>query len=268
MSELTNPKYLLTNQYKNAANLNARIQLHERFSVNKYDWQRWVFDHFTILPRRGRILEIGCGPGELWRKNGDRIPEGWDIVLSDFSPGMLQEARQHLQGIQGRFTFQQAHAQAIPFANEHFDAVIANHMLYHVPDRAKALAEIRRVLRSGGRFYAATNGQKHLLELHELISTFVTDSAKLWGASIQISFRLESGKEELSQSFAQVTLDRYEDALVVTEVEPLLAYILSAPLAIALDSSTIKQLTEHIQQEIASNGAFHITKETGLFEAF
>ncbi|MDQ6644471.1 MAG: methyltransferase domain-containing protein [Chloroflexota bacterium] len=268
MSELTNPEYLLTSQYKIAANLNARIQLHERFSVNKYDWQRWVFDHFTLLPRRGRILELGCGPGELWRKNGDRIPEGWDIVLSDFSPGMLQETRQNLQGIQGRFTFQQADAQAISFADEYFDAVVANHMLYHVPNSAKALAEIRRVLRSGARFYAATNGQKHMRELHELISTFVTNSAKLWSASSPLPFRLEGGREELSQSFAHVTLDRYEDALVVTEVEPLLAYILSAPLAIALDSSTIKQLTERIQQEIATHGAFHITKETGLFEAF
>lgn len=268
MSELTNHEYLLTKQYKNASNLNARIQLHERYSVNKYDWQRWVFDHFTLLPRQGRILEIGCGPAELWRKNGDRIPEGWDITLSDFSPGMLQEASQQLQGIQGRFSFQQVDAQAIPFTNEHFDTVIANHMLYHVPDRAKALAEIRRVLRSGGRFYAATNGQKHLRELHELISTFVTDSAKLWSASSPLPFRLAGGKEELSQSFAHVTLDRYEDALVVTEVEPLLAFILSAPLAIALDSSIIKQLTERIQQEIATHGAFHITKETGLFAAF
>src|SRR5450759_51077 len=98
MSELTDPTYLVGEQYKDATNLNARIQLHQRFSTNKYDWQRWVFDHLSI-PHNGRILEIGCGPGELWHRNRERIPEHWDITLSDLSPGMLREAQHNLQGI-------------------------------------------------------------------------------------------------------------------------------------------------------------------------
>ncbi|HET7639881.1 MAG TPA: class I SAM-dependent methyltransferase, partial [Ktedonobacteraceae bacterium] len=93
MSDLIDQHYLLTDQYNNAQKLEARIQLHQRFSTNTYDWHRWVFDHLTIPPD-SRILELGCGPADLWRKNADRIPENWHITLSDFSPGMLQEARQ------------------------------------------------------------------------------------------------------------------------------------------------------------------------------
>ncbi|HLQ30196.1 MAG TPA: hypothetical protein VK140_13265 [Ktedonobacteraceae bacterium] len=48
MFEPDQQQYLLTKQYKNAANLNARIALHRRFSMNKYEFQRWVFDQFSI----------------------------------------------------------------------------------------------------------------------------------------------------------------------------------------------------------------------------
>src|ERR1700758_5420037 len=87
MSDLTNQSYLLNEQYKDAANLNARIQLHARFSTNKRGWNRWVFDQFKIPPN-GRILELGCGPGKLWSSNLDGIGADWQITLSDFSEGM------------------------------------------------------------------------------------------------------------------------------------------------------------------------------------
>src|SRR5206468_935801 len=117
------------------------------------------------LPSTARILEIGCGPGRLWVENAARIPPGWALTLSDFSPGMAQEARRNLQTVAQPARYLVCDAQALPFAAGHFDAVIANHMLYHVPDRARAFAAIRRVLRPGGTFYAATNGPAHLREL-------------------------------------------------------------------------------------------------------
>src|SRR5207248_3230373 len=117
-------------------------------------------------------------------------------------------------------------AQTIPFREASFDGVIANHMLFHVPDRAKALTEIRRVLRPGGRFYASTIGQAHMVELDERLGELTGDtnsSSHRWGDA----FNLEKGQSEMSRWFSHVELHRYEDALLVTEVEPLLAYLLS-----------------------------------------
>jgi ubiquinone/menaquinone biosynthesis C-methylase UbiE len=88
-------------QYRDASNLNARIALHERFSTNAYGWQRWVFDQLE-LPPDARVLELGCGTGKLWVENRDRTPEGWDVTLTDASPGMLREARRNL-GLDRRF---------------------------------------------------------------------------------------------------------------------------------------------------------------------
>jgi ubiquinone/menaquinone biosynthesis C-methylase UbiE len=265
MSEVANQKYLLTDQYKNASNLNARIQLHARFSKNKYGWHRWIFDQFKIAPG-SRILELGCGPGQLWASNLDRIPQDWDITLSDFSVGMLQDAQQKLAESKRDFTFRIIDAQRIPFEDQGFDAVIANHMLYHVPDRGKALAEIRRVLKPGGRFYASTIGQTHMREIDALAKSLV--SAHFWWSEEKGGFVLETGAEELSHYFSQVKLYRFQDALVVTEAEPLIAYMLSGRLKSAFVGEKLQTLRQIIEHELATRGSIHITKDSGLFEAY
>ena len=84
---------LIAEQYRDSSNLDVRIGFHERFSINKYPWMRWVFDHFEFPPSC-YILELGCGAGNLWVENSDRIREDWEIVISDASPGMLDKARQ------------------------------------------------------------------------------------------------------------------------------------------------------------------------------
>src|SRR6476661_8545769 len=97
---------LVAEQYKTPLNLDARIQLHDRFSTNKYDWMLWVFDQFK-LPATAQILEIGCGTGKLWHTNLHRIPASWTITLSDQSAGMLEQARQNLGDQAPRFCFEQ-----------------------------------------------------------------------------------------------------------------------------------------------------------------
>jgi ubiquinone/menaquinone biosynthesis C-methylase UbiE len=259
--------YLLTKQYNNARNLKARIEIHERFSTNKYDWQRWVFDHFNV-PATANVLELGCGPGELWDRNRDRIPEGWHITVSDFSSGMIQEAQQQLRESGHHFTFRQIDAQAIPFEENYFDAVIANHMLYHVPDRAKALSEIQRVLKPGGHFYAATNGESHMAELKKLVGEFNMADIVRWDSFTISSFRKENGREELSRWFKSVEMHIYENGLLITEADPLVAYVLSTPVGMSFDEEKTASFTAFVQQRINEQGAIAVAKSTVLFEAY
>jgi SAM-dependent methyltransferase len=253
--------YLLNEQYKDSSNLNARIQLHELFSSNKQGVHSWLFDHYD-LPPQARVLELGCGPATLWVKNLGRIPDEWDITLSDFSAGMLEDARRNLGKHRQRFKFEVVDAQSIPFDDESFDAVIANFMLYHVPDRPKAFAEIHRVLRPGGRFYAATLGKDHLRELDDMVSR-LTGSERRMGGSAVLGFLLENGAEQMAPWFPDVRLHRYEDALVITEAEPLIAYILSMSVGPDLDTD---KLASFVRQELARGGAIHVTKDSGMFE--
>jgi SAM-dependent methyltransferase len=261
MSRISDPKYLLTRQYQNASNLEARIALHARFSVNAYGWYTWLFDHLR-LPPQSRVLELGCGTARFWLANLDRIPEGWDVTLSDFSAGMLQEAQQNLRDSRRPFTFTVIDAQTIPHEDESLDGVIANHMLYHVPDRPKAFAEIRRVLRAGGKLYAATNGQAHLRELNGFLPERASDFGREYG------FHLENGRDQLAPWFSTIALHRYDDALIVTEAEPLIAFVLSTRIASALNDNARLELARRVKQELAAHGAIHVTKDSGLFEAW
>jgi ubiquinone/menaquinone biosynthesis C-methylase UbiE len=266
MSKLSDQEFLLTEQYKNASNLDARIQLHRRFSTNKYGWMRWVFDQFD-LPPVCRILDLGCGPANLWAENLDRIPAGWQITLTDFSPGMVAQAQENLHGSGRSFAFETVDAQSIPYDDASFDAIVANHMLYHVPDRSKALAEIRRILRPGGKFYASTVGKNHMHELDEMIDRFDPES-KLQYARGANPFTLESGLPQIKRWFSGVTAYRYEDNLIVTEAEPLIAYILSmADAQTVLVGDKLKELVEYVEQQIAMHGAIYITKDSGVFAA-
>jgi ubiquinone/menaquinone biosynthesis C-methylase UbiE len=261
MAQISDQTYLLARQYHNGSNLEARIALHARFSTNTYGWYAWLFDHLH-LPPRSRILELGCGTGRFWLANVDRIPEGWDVTLSDFSPGMLREAQQTLRDGRRPFAFAVVDAQAIPYEDECFDGVIANHMLYHVPDRPKAFAEIRRVLRPGGRLYAATNGQAHLRELNDFLPERTSDFGREYG------FHLENGRDQMAPWFSTIALHRYDDALIVTEAEPLIAFLLSTRIASTLDDDARAELVGRVEQELAAHGAIHITKDSGLFEAW
>jgi SAM-dependent methyltransferase len=267
MSHVSDPAYLRHDQYRDATNLLDRMSIHDRFSTNPQPWQRWVFDHLDGAPE-SRWLELGAGPGMLWRANQDRLPAGWRVVLSDFSPGMVGEARQHLAA-DGRFAFLVADARALPFRDASFDGVIANHMLYHVPDRPAALAEIRRVLRPGGRLFTATNGPAHMQELDDLLQRFDPEqpSGRL-GGQFSANFGTQNGQAQLAPFFHPVIRHDFADGLIVTEGEPLVAYIGSLAGSRGMDRDQRAALRGFIAAELAAHGPIRITKETALFEAW
>ena len=266
MSRRSDQQYLLDKQYHDATNLKARINLHTRFKTNPYDWFHFVFDQFN-LPQEAVILELGCGAGTLWVRNLERIPSSWDITLSDFSPGMLEEARQNLSSANRPFHFKIIDAQQLPIQDEQLDVVVANHMLYHVPDRPKALAEIYRALKPGGFLFAATNGEKHLIELDALYEQLMPELSHTIDSTFSASaFTLENGAEQLAPWF-QSNIQYYEDSLVVTETEPLVAYLQSmVPFDdIQVSQKQVTTLHQMIEGRIKADGCIRITKSTGIF---
>lgn len=265
ITENQNVDYLRDDQYRDASNLSARARLHVLYSTNATCWPVWVFDQLNLQPGM-RVLECGCGPGWLWRENLDRIPANCQLTLTDLSPGMVAESEAVLGQSAVDFTFREVDMSALPFPDESFDVVVANHMLYHVAERPKALAEVKRVLGSNGRFYAATNGQAHLRELHDLVRQFMPGfSTRMFE---DLPFSLENGRRQLEAVFPHVDLLPYPDSLEVTDVQPLLDYILSSSeIRAQITQETLQQITDYVNQEIDSKGAFHITKASGLFVA-
>jgi ubiquinone/menaquinone biosynthesis C-methylase UbiE len=262
-------------QYQNSDNLSARIALHEKFSTRKGVFHAWLFDH-VHAPKNAKVLELGTGSAKLWQVNRDRIPKGWTITLSDLSEGMLGDARKNVVDIPASFSFQQVDAQAIPFEENTFDVVMANAMLYHVPDVDKAVKEIRRVLNLGGRFYAGTGGLTHMKELDDFVEEHM--ASKLPGVfncmgGVTEQFALENGEAQLSKHFDKVKLHLPPDShLYVTEAEPFMAYILSmARWSMLVDGVSKKEVDTVVAEarKIAEDSLpIHITSSVGLFEVF
>jgi ubiquinone/menaquinone biosynthesis C-methylase UbiE len=264
MSKFTDQQYLTTDQYKDASNLDARLEIHKRFSTNPYGWFNWVFDTLATLPKDANVLELGSGSGALWLNITDRIPVDWKITLSDLSQGMLDAAWRNLVVTGRNFKFEQIDAQSIPYKDETFDIVIANHIIYHIPDRAKALAEIKRVLKKGGHLIATTVGENHMLEITDWLRRIGKDHDF---SPFVFSFTLENGKEQLEEFFSEVTLSRYEDTLNVTEIEPLIAYLRSAIRTSEVSEDELAKVKTDLENEMKKNGRIFISKDSGLFEA-
>lgn len=260
----TNDTSFVQQQYATSANLDARIALHQLYSTAPEPFHDWLLKH-VALPDKARVLETGCGSGALWEHVKTRIPANWRLTLSDYSFGMARTVREKFVGSQ--FSFLNCDAQALPFPAATFDGIFANHMLYHVPDLDRALAEIRRVLKRGGTLYAATNGIAHLRELGELVVRVTghpfTDETP------ERIFGLENGAPLLERYFQNVTRDVQENHLRVTEVEPLVAYVQSGwQYREAVDTPALEQeFRRQVQQEIKGRGAFQITKSVGMFVA-
>ncbi len=264
MSNFTDQQYLKGNQYKDSSNLAARAVIHQRFSTNSYGWFNWVFDRLETLPSDAKILELGCGPAYMWTECIQRIPAEWKITLSDLSAGMLDAAWRNLVVTGRAFKFEEIDAQSIPYADETFDAVIANHMLYHVPDRSKAIGEMQRVLKTGGRLFVTTVGDTHMKEMMDWYRQVHVD--KVW-ESFANPFTLENGLEQLKPFVPNLRLSRYEDNLEITELEPIMAYIHSGLRAKELSEKELSGLHGNLEKELQEKGRIFVRKDSGLFEA-
>ena len=264
MSKFTDQQYLKTDQYRDSSNLDARVMIHQRFSTNPYGWCKWVFDALAQLIDNARILELGCGPAYLWKESISRIPAAWNITLSDLSSGMLDAAWRNLVVTGRTFKFEEIDAQSIPYEDETFDAVIANHMLYHVPDRPRAFAEIKRVLKSGGKLIGTTVGENHLKQMMDWYRK--VHVSKTW-ESFANPFTLENGLEQLKPFFSEIIISHYEDNLQITEIEPIMAYIHSGMRVSELSEEELAKLQLDLEKELKEKGKIFITKDSGLFEA-
>lgn len=253
-------EHALAEQYGHPGKLDARIALHLHHSTASEPWHAFVRRHLRVTPEQ-RVLEIGCGSGALWAVDG---PTPRRLTLTDRSSAMVATAA----GVEPGAAAACCDAASLPFRDDAFDLVVANHVLYHVPDVYHALAEIRRVLAPGGRLVAATNGGDHMRELDELATVHLGVPSYRPEVSPG-DFWLETAGDLLPAFFPDHELHLHEDAIEVADPAPAVAYALSllsdderARVAIRVPA-----LTSAIQRQIDAHGVFRARKSSGVFEA-
>ena len=245
------------NQYRNADNLNIRISIHQKYSVNRQPFGEWIMEHYDIRPGF-RILELGCGTADMWKGKQHLLKDQTELILTDLSPGMIAAARENTTDFSG-VQYQIVDIQDIPYPENTFDMVIANMMLYHVPNLQKGLSEVRRVLKSGGKFYCATYGQHGIME-------FVNETLREYNIKGRIGdrFLLQNGGELLNAWFSKIERYDREDGLAVTDVRDFVRYVKSLTDLTGLDAVDAETLQIAFEKK-TSEGVLFVPKQYGMF---
>ena len=254
-----NEKSVVKQQYATANNLNTRISIHEKYSTNKMGFGNWIMSNYKI-EKGMKVLELGCGTGNMWKNRASFISNCSKLILSDFSEGMVAATKENV-GNYDNIEYKVIDIQEIPYENEIFDIVIANMMLYHVPDIYKGLTEVRRILKKNGSFYCATYGEHGIIEyLSKLLAAYGVED------NINKNFTLQNGYEILSKSFSKVEKIEYVDSLAVTNVDDMVNYIYSLPSMTSL-SNVPKHIIKTTLMQNLTNGILNVPKEYGTFIA-
>lgn len=255
--ESVNQKDVVREQYKTADNLSKRISIHEKYSTNKLGFGNWVFSHYDFSAE-SKVLELGCGTGDMWKGKLPLPEKDVALFLTDFSENIVACAKKTL-GEHSYITYDVVNIEEIPYPDNSFDRVIANMMLYHVPDLDRGLSEVRRVMAQDGYFYCATYGENGIMP-------FVAGLLKEYGVAdtTNKNFTLQNGGGILGRHFSEVKKFLYEDSLAVTDVEDLLDYVYSLT-----NMSSVAQVDRNVLKRVLeremTDGVLKVPKEYGMF---
>jgi ubiquinone/menaquinone biosynthesis C-methylase UbiE len=121
---------------------------------------------YADFPADGHVLDLGCGTGKLLKRLGKLYPQLTGIGL-DLSPEMIAQAKAK-NIYSDRLNFTLGNAEEQPFDDNTFDAVFNTISFLHYPNPEKVLAEVQRVLKSGGKFYLADYGKGEFLPMRTI----------------------------------------------------------------------------------------------------
>jgi SAM-dependent methyltransferase len=227
-NSFTNRDKLMKRAYADERNLEIRIRTHDLYTVPKFDFHEWVLAQHTYWRGDEWVLDVGCGMGDYFDSVLKRIPNG-RYFAADLSYGMLKKAITHPQANEVSFLVQDA--QSLSFPDHTFDVVLANHMLYHVPNLHRALEEIHRVLKPTGVLITAVNSQFTMQEftaLERRTLTYLGHPSNLDDESISPEgYTLQNGPGKLAKHFRGVVRYDIPSALVFHDSQPVIDYIAS-----------------------------------------
>lgn len=266
----TDRRILTEKAYANDEAYAIRKRTHDMYSIPKLDFSEWVLDR-VVWRGDEVVLDIGSGPGSYFDVLVSRIPDG-RLIAGDLSFGMIQKAARHPKADM----LLNSDAQTLPFPTGLFDIVMANHMLFHVPDLDKALKEVHRVLKPGGQVIAATNSQFNQPEFEQLFRR----TYGLLGAigpdvepmkPVTHNFYLEDAPRKLARYFFAVARYDFPSAFIFPSTQPVIDYINSTralrepqlPRQVSWDDF-ISVLADQVQRLINHFGELVVNKLAGV----
>lgn len=257
---IVNKSENVSKQFCTDTNLSFRIEFYSKYDTAPQKFSDWLFEKYHFS-NNDTVLELGCGNGCHWDKRIDMLPSGCKLILSDISDGMINEVQKKYSD--KRVTIKRIDIQSIPYESDSIDVVIANHMLFHVPDLNKALSEVYRVLRAGGLFYAATDSDEGIRPyLHDVLTRF--DSLNT-AFTEKFSFSLENGMNVLQDLFTSVHKFEYAFPLSVRNTNDLMKWFVSTTDISGYTMEFYDELYSYFENIRKEVGTIIIPKKSGIF---
>ncbi|MFT5195143.1 MAG: ubiquinone/menaquinone biosynthesis C-methylase UbiE [Cellvibrionaceae bacterium] len=264
----TDQKHLKQESYKTAEKLNVRILTHQKYTQPKVEFYDWVLNQIEWAGDEV-VFDIGCGSGKYAEKVSNLAGR---YVACDLSHGMLKD------GAGASHDCLNLNAMTIPLQDNSVDVILANHMIYHLPDQVQGVAEFRRVLKPGGKLIAATNSSQTMLEMRDLRITAVKSMGldpTTEFAGFSAPFDIESGADVLRTGFDTVESRILQNWLIFPEAQPVIDYIESSrdwyeklfPDGFTWDDyeAALRRL---LNEHFAFHQEFRVSKKTGAFVCF
>ena len=214
----TDRAFLRGNQYKTDTNLAARQSIYA-YQHPRIDLPATVLDLATAASA-ATIVDVGCGNGAYLALLARRGFAG-RVLGIDLSAGMLAVARERLGEAPNPPGLVNADATALPLRDRSADLVLAPHMLYHVPDPARALRELHRITRPGGQVVIVLNGTDHMGQLREVVAGVRGEAPD----SIIERVTLDDGEALAKDLFPNVNRHDFVAELRIPGPEPIAGYV-------------------------------------------
>jgi SAM-dependent methyltransferase len=254
---MTGPREWLVNEaYPDGRNLAARRSSYI-FRAPQCDLPALAVQQLRDV--RGLVVDVGCGDGIYVRALRAARPD-LSVLGLDLSPGMLAATGPPVL---------LADAARLPLASGSAGALLAMHMLYHLPEPEIAIAELARVRATDGLVLIATNAaadKAELIELRLAAIRDVTGMTPAWPPDGQALFTLEDGELMARTHFERVRRLNFTGWVTLTDPEPLVRFVESTmpyfrgvPVGPVLDR--VKERTAAV---IGAAGAFRFRSHTGF----
>jgi SAM-dependent methyltransferase len=266
--QIHDQKVLQEEAYADDSHLDVRYRTHQLYTVDPVDFGRWTLERL-MWQGDERVLDMGCARGDLIREMAHQA-DGWGILVGfDLSPGMVAKGMQLARALPMHLFA--ADAQSLPFPDDLFDVVMARHMLYHVPDIRRAVAEAARTLRPGGYFLATTNSARTMPE-YEALRQRASErfSALTQPGVLTDRFSLENAASYLEAHFDRVETYTLPGTLRFPNALPFMDYFASSRALIMHPEHTDAEwravlgfVRAEVEAIIAHDGRFDVTKITG-----
>ncbi|MGH7764498.1 MAG: class I SAM-dependent methyltransferase [Candidatus Dormibacteraceae bacterium] len=242
-------KERLAEQYADSIRLRIRQETHRRYGANPVSFVSWLIGHLDV--KAGMLVaDVGCGHG-LYQPA--LLSRGAKVVGLDRSIGMAREAATISLAVV-------ADAQALPLSDAIFNRVMCNHVLYHVPDQRRAMHELRRIARPGGRVVIATNGSQSNERMYETARLAAQDLGRPDTFHRDNPFRLED-VDRVREVFPGARVEVLPNEFVFPDAEPALRYWRTMRDDLQLEVA----MRVRIQSIIEKEGSFRVPLVSGCF---